>query len=746
MNLVPAIPYLNPQGAARPIPFERFLPPCPVGVVEQSILRQTDLNSWILDPLGSNPLLALEAANTGRRILVACNNPILAFALRMLACVPEKSVFLSVVAELASLRRGEERLETHIQNLYRTRCAICHREISARGYLWRRSEKTPYARVYRCPHCGDEGEHAITEEDLSILLPLQRGEAIHRSRALGRVLRGSEDERPAVEEALKVYNPRALYVLFTLLNKLEGMDLAPERRSLIEALMLVLLDAGTSLWQWPETPEQPRQLSLPEEYIEKNLWSELEQAIDLWSQPAQPVMLTQFPQLPENAGICLFPGPIRSLELLPPQLHVGSLQCLLPRPNQAFWTLSALWSAWVWGRETNTSFSNVLERRRFDWHWHTNALYQALDKAARLSPERSPAFIQIGEPSSGMMLASSASCVCAGYQIQGVAFKSPRDSIQIQWKTGKPVSKDSPINVQSLARTAIQDYLFELGEPAEYLNLFTAAIMAIATANGFPATMKGFTLEKSSELQGVIARIFADRDFLQRYEATSQELDSGKWGLTHPEGSQPPLADRVEIELVKFLQSKETLSTIEINSHLNNLFPGLITPPPDLITYCLSSYATSDTFQQTWTIKEGETSAKRRSDLTAARKLLHNLAKRMKYSCSSENPMFWQNGQNTAYRFFFSASALLSKYASLTYESEAQSVFVFPGSRAALLKFKLLRDPQLRERTAHCWHFLKLRTLHDLSARNDMNPELWAMLLDGDPINLEVTTQLRMFG
>lgn len=746
MNSLSCSPYLNSHGMARPIPLERFLPVCPSGILEQVLANTFDKENWLLDPFGSNPLAPLEAAQCGYRILVACNNPILAFSLRMLASVSEKQRFLSALAELASLRRGEERLETHIRSLYRTRCVICHQEIQATGYLWHRSDLTPYARVYRCPHCGDEGERAITEEDLAILQPIQRGGKIHRARAMSRVLFENEEDRQTVEEALHIYNTRAIYVLFTLLNKLEGMDLPIDQRTYLEALMISLLDAGTSLWPWPQNSEQPHQLTLPMDYLEKNLWTELENAVDLWSQPAPPVELTSWPQLPQKEGVCLYPGPIRAFEQLPPEFKVSGLLCLPPRPNQAFWTLSALWSAWLWGSGTNTSFRNVLGRRRFDWHWHTNALHQALEKATLMAQVESPVYLQISEPSAGMVLASFVSAKAAGNKLTGVAYKSPQDVIQIHLRTSKADVPASSSNLQSIARKAIRDTLMELGEPCEYLRLYTAAITTLSQAGGFSIDIHDFSSEKSSEIQGMIARLFSDRDFLRRHESTSQELDSGKWGLVNTEGSQPPLADRVEIELVKLLQKVKTLRSAEINRQINPLFCGFTTPSSDLMEYCLTSYANWDPARQQWELKESESIAKRREDIAGAIKKISTLGKKLGFTCSGEAPLTWQNDNGVQYQFYFSGGALFSKYASLPGAENVQSVFVFPGSRSALLKFKLMRDPQLRELTAHNWHFLKLRALNALTARSDLSATNWSMLLDGDPINLEETTQLRMFG
>jgi hypothetical protein len=124
------------------------------------------------------------------------------------------------------------------------------------------------------------------------LQPIIRGEKVHRARAISKVIKENEEDRPAVEEALKVYNSRAIYVLFTLLNKIQGIEIRPESKEKLQALLISLLDAGTCLWPWPTEVEPPHQLTIPGVYLEKNLWSELEAAVNLWTQPSIPVECT----------------------------------------------------------------------------------------------------------------------------------------------------------------------------------------------------------------------------------------------------------------------------------------------------------------------------------------------------------------------------------------------------------------------------------------------------------------------
>lgn len=744
MKAIPQSPYLAAEGFSRPIPLERFLPDCPVGVTRQALSASSGEGDWVLDPFGSNPLLDIEAASCGRRVLVAANNPILAFTLKMLAAPRPKNDYLSALAELASEQRGDERLETHLSRLYTTRCTVCHNEIQAVGYIWQRGLNRPQARLCRCPLCGDEGEHSLSEEDLQILGPIMRGEKLPYARAVARVLDGRQEDRPAVEEALKLYNPRALYVLFTLLNKLEGMDLADDRRPLLEALMLSGLDAGTSLWPWPNSGDPPRQLTVPAEWLEKNLWTELEKSIALWSQPAPAVEMTTWPELPAGTGICLFPGPVRSLQL-PPEIKVGQILALPPRPNQALWTLSALWSAWLWGREAETSFNQVLGRRRFDWHWHTQALHQALKSANELSGRTAPLFMSIGEPSAGMMLASCAAAHTSGLELSGLAMQGPDDPVQLNWQPKQTTDGGSGGNVQSITRSAIQTLLTETDEPAEYLSLFCAVMAALVVNGGLPAEISQYSQEKSSELQGIIARLFNDRDFLRRFDNTSQELDSGKWGLVNPVLGRVSLADRLEVAILQGLRQTSPMGTQDLRRKLNQEFQGLLTPPSALVEYCLRSCADWQREFDVWVLRSTDTAEARRRDLDDCADLLQLLAQRLGYAQIGTSPLVWQMKGEPVCRLWISETACLSMLLPAP-EDDAQNVLVLPGSRSELLKYKMLRDPQLREATTQGWHFLKFRSLRNLAARTDLTPTVWQMQLDSDPITLEETTQLRIFG
>ena len=61
-----------------PGPLARFMPPLEDGVISAWLpaYAHAPAGSWVLDPFGFSPRLALEAARAGYRVLVTVNNPI----------------------------------------------------------------------------------------------------------------------------------------------------------------------------------------------------------------------------------------------------------------------------------------------------------------------------------------------------------------------------------------------------------------------------------------------------------------------------------------------------------------------------------------------------------------------------------------------------------------------------------------------------------------------------------------------
>ncbi len=417
-------PYL--PGIVREIdlPLARYLPPVASGMVSARLKQLVKPGAWVLDPFGSTPILPLEAAEAGYKVLVASNNPVLSFILETLASAPSFTALQAALSELADLRRGAERLETHLQSLYQTECAACSQTIQAQAFLWKRGEAQPYARLYHCPQCGDEGERPVTPRDLE-RLSIPGNPSLHRARAFERVNLGVESVQESIEEALNTYLSRPLYFLNSLINRIEGLPAGSLHRKLLSAMALVICDEANSLWTYPAARQRPRQLATPPQFRENNLWLALEKSMQSWTFQKRPVILTHWPELPagEEGAICLYPGRLKALLPLADTLRPAAAIGVFPRPNQAFWTLSAIWSGWLWGKEAVVPLKGSLERQRYDWNWYAVALHNTFSTLRKISPDPFPLIGFLPELAPGFLAAAVVAGSAAGYDLQGLAIR-----------------------------------------------------------------------------------------------------------------------------------------------------------------------------------------------------------------------------------------------------------------------------------------------------------------------------------
>ncbi len=330
------VPFIPGKIESGSLPLSRYLPPIPADIASSWLAAHAPSGSWILDPFGAQPELAIEMARAGYRVLVAVNNPIASFMLETLASAPQSDDLRAALADLASARKGDERLEPHIRSLYITECTVCKKPIQAKTFIWRKDAQAPEACLVTCPYCGADGEQAVSSANLDRLSTLVRS-SLHRARALERITTIDDPIRPHVEQALSCYLPRPLYALITMANRLESLALSPQRHRLATALLLSACDEANTLWPYPTTRSRPRQLVVPTNFKENNLWLALEAAVDQWQTGNSVVSLTVWPDLPpEQGGICVFKGRLRDLAANLQAVPIEAVLTAFPRPNQAF--------------------------------------------------------------------------------------------------------------------------------------------------------------------------------------------------------------------------------------------------------------------------------------------------------------------------------------------------------------------------------------------------------------------------
>ena len=695
MDFQPYIPGMKP---ADPGPLSRFLPPLEEGVISGWLstqpfgAAQSGPGTWLLDPFGFSPRLVLEAARSGTRVLVTANNPITRFLLEMFANPPPESEFIAALADLGAVKKGDERLAGHLQSLYLTKCEKCNQQIHANAFLWRKGEDAPYARIYECKHCGDSGEHPATEEDIERAKKIAETDTLHRTRAFEKVVALNDEDRFYAEEAIQHYLPRPLYVITTIVNRLDSLNLSAERKRALTALVLIACDAGNTIWAHPAERPRPKQLSTPSQFREHNVWMVLERGLTLWSETGSTVPCEAWPKkIPESGGICIYEGRLKDLaQLVKKEIPISAVIGSVPRPNQAFWTLSALWAGWLWGKEAVEPYRVALRRRRYDWAWNATALHSAFNHLNDLLPDGVPFFAFLPEPEPSFLTSAFTAASASGFSLVNVALRTEHDPVQVIWKSGK---KEKPQTADdSLLQTSIQEYLASRGEPASYLHVHTAGLIALAEANALKQPEHEFdeALRKTNAL--FESALKTDERFV--HYSTGENVETGTWSLHFGGGAQAKsesLSDQVEVAIVTFLQKNQHAIYLEVEDELYPRFTGLLTPSKGLIYAVLNSYAEKESGG--WKLRAEDLASARRSELNDIFALIEAIGRRLEYKTNrTDKTLTWLENGKPIRSFYVMASALFGRAIETT---APDTILVIPGGRAALAAYKLQRDPAL---------------------------------------------------
>jgi hypothetical protein len=521
---IPIVQYFSGGKVDAGGPLARFLPPVPENVARAFLADHSTRGAWVLDPFGSSPHFAIEMARTGARVLVTAGNPVNRFLLDLAAHPPALGDLQAALADLAAARKDNERMETHIQALYLTRCANCGRELAAEAFLWDNRSGKMTGRIYNCV-CGDGGERPAAPEDLEHAAAWARSDALHRSRALERVAPRDDPDRPYAEEALNIYMPRAVYALGTLINRLDAISTTVERRRCIIALLLWACDLSNSLWQHPPERPRPKQLTFPSVFRENNVWLALEAGVKAWASEEPPVPHTLWPEEPpETGGLCIYEGRFRELAPELSEIPIEVVAGAIPRPNQAFWTLSALWAGWLWGREAVGPFKSALRRRRYDWQWHAEALKALFTSLAGVVAPEPPFFGVLAEPEPAFITAALLAARMAGFELSGLAMRGELEPIQFLWnKVENPRPTKLALDA-NFARRSILEILESHGEPMPYIHLHTAVMAAFAG--------KGMLPESGESLSAVETTIHAALDHPEFVDIEGRSTpETGTWAL-----------------------------------------------------------------------------------------------------------------------------------------------------------------------------------------------------------------------
>ncbi len=737
------LPYIPGLKAAEPGPLSRFLPPLEEGTISTWLSRHFPSSTspgWLLDPFGFSPRLAVEAARAGYRVLVTVNNPITRFLLEMAANPPSEADFKAALAGLGASKKGDEHLETHLQSLYLTPCEKCGHEVQADSFIWRKGEPSPFARVYECKDCGDKGERLADPQDGERATRIAATDALHRARAFERVAAMDDEDRTYAQEAIQHYLPRPLYALTTIINRLDSLNLGPERQRALTALILVACDAGNTLWAYPSERPRPKLLTTPNQFREHNVWMMLENGLSLWAETAAPVPCAAWPnRIPETGGICIYEGRLKGLaEEVKKEIPIAAAIGSVPRPNQAFWTLSALWAGWLWGRPAVEPYKVALHRRRYDWVWNATALNATFRHLFDLLALGTPFLGLLPETEPAFLSSAFIAIKAAGFDLKGLALRTENDPVQFVWERGEHLEREAEPPDADAVRAAIEEYLAARGEPVRYLYIHAAALLALTEAHALKKRHEEFD-SAFRRTQSIIEKALSEDPHCVHY-SSGEGIEAGLWSLQ--EGSVESLVDRVEVAAVNYLQKNRDPIYLEIEDELYHRFPGLLTPSKGIIYAILNSYAEKD--GANWKLRREDIAAARQEDLASMGALVAAVGDRLNYEIHRQDKwVIWEEQRKPVRVFYTLASALVDRAIANKPEPSAPGILVVPGGRAALIAYKEQRDPVLAGHMK-AYRVVKYRLWRALASLPILTRETFEEQLSSDPVE-QAKGQLMMF-
>jgi hypothetical protein len=718
---------------------DRFLPPCFENGIDDLLNNYCQPGDMLFDPFGSHPLFPLLAAKQGYTVLVNSHNPIINTMMRTFALSPSVADFNKGLADFSSLKRGEEFLEQHLKSLYETKCPICNEITPATAFLWQKNESAPYKKIISCVRCHNTGEYDIDAYDISILEKIGTAR-LHHSRALSSVVDPNHENYAEIEQMLDIFPLRSLYTIINMSNRIKGTMKNPQSQQLLTALLINFCDYGNALWDPENANFRPKQINLPSVYKEYNPWLLIGEWIQAWKQFDSPIPYTIWPEFPDkaNGGICLMPFRLKDSIPLIKDLPLKAIIGLVPRPSNAFWTLSAIWSGWIYGKSAVQDMLFAFTRKRYDWKWHANALSAGFKWINQSLADTIPRILQIPELSPGFLSAIYAAAHEADWYPESTTFNSDDQNMFSVWKRDLH-RRNVPVNFFENIQTIIQ----EINEPVPYMYLHHRICLetVLQPFNHLNTEFHGF-----QNIQENIERVLINNPTLKRVNEKTKEKKSGYWWLKSvwTFNNRLTYSEVLENETFECFQHQEIVNEQEFFQYAAGFFPGSFSPPRELMQDCLQAYgyATKENF---WHISEMDQPEKRQEIIRDIVNHLCQLGKELNFDVEKTiEKVLWKR-ENKIYRFHIIKTGICSPYMPLKESENEITAIIFPGSKSKLVHYRLEHDPRYQQAAEHCYLIKFRHILRLFGEQTHTNLDLFLQSLREDQPGLQDMRQMTLF-
>ena len=585
----------------------------------------------VIDPFAASPTTARVAVELGRRAIAVDSNPLVAFASRVQAALPAPREIKNALARLAEIRKEDESLKAHIEDLYGSQCASCGSPVIVDYFLHALDLNAPVDKVYHCPGCGLRRD-LTNDADRSRAAEIKpRG--FHYHLLLERVAGTGGEHITQIRDILRLYTPRNLYTLVSITLKLDTGIQDEATREILAACLIHALDVGTTLYA---TPDGLPQRKTPDVFIEMNIWKALEDAASGLSEaPRGPAASSSPAEVVDASLPALFVGAGSAHSLAASISPGAALVVSSPaRLDPLFWQLSYLWTRWTLGKAVAQPLEPLLDDERQRWGWYGNALTGSLREAARLM--RGDGHLVLCFPA-GSHAMIEALCLAAAplFRLESFCFRPARGApgatefgavrgdYRALWRRQDANAvvrgaRDVAVKLRSDALLGSTEILSARGEPLAYSWVHHGALRQLANDGALAETMAtkmpgrdNAFLFLRHELEAGLKEGYA-RDF-DHWGSSGHVL----WVRRQPPRDGAPLADRVELAVRGILAGAKRVGEKELEDEILAQFPGLLTPEIELVEACAAAYADQVDGEWRWRGVDAEAERARASRLVS---------------------------------------------------------------------------------------------------------------------------------
>lgn len=410
----------------------------------------------VFDPIGNQPYLIADLLAENATVVADPVNPVDEVVLSCLIDPPAADIPNQIRNAFYDQRYADQRLEQYLKGLYRTTCSECGKEVQARFFIHETGSDELLEKIYTCS-CGVGGAHPANKQDKAMSAEWRRSDGMYRSKIAQSFHGVSNVDRQDVLDVLSVYTPRALFALDLIVHKIKP-TLNEDARRYFDLVLLYIADSVASLWNIKDRKDLPLQIYTPKVRMEFNIWLAVEEALALLEELAKSNDGANGKLLIGSPGIHGAPTPT-------------AISAVVPRPNQAYWALSALWTRWLLNRPTDEPFLRTIIRKKLDWDWFydaSTAMLRRISENAKKIPIHFVLLDKEPEYTATFMFALNN----AFYELKNFAIQPATETLLLRCTLGRRISVFTIDEVQRSKpdhlRVTLRETLERKKEPVPY--------------------------------------------------------------------------------------------------------------------------------------------------------------------------------------------------------------------------------------------------------------------------------------